>query len=648
MSKIIEKSKNYFTNQRKKMEILFRSAKIKYPKLFDSRYNKQFVIVSFIVLLSLITTVSYATFVYLTREYRAADIRFANLMYSMKIDDVPTKQLSVPANSTKTYEIEVNSLNEIKSNYLVYYTSTNDLSNVKVMYSNLTTGTGEGKIIGTGTRIIKIVVANDSNTDIDLDFSIKGGYVYNNLSLSNGEYKIEGTYDERSITTGDIILRTYLNEKLVEVLPNVEEMQANNYIYDELASGCTNGASISYNPTNTNNNLEISNVGGKTECVAVFHTKDDLTVTILADNLLVSEAPKASSGYILKESKCNNGATITWNEEKGAAEVTNDTSTNTNCVVKFEKSSGAETIISKYSETNTEGLIKIEQPATTQMKATTEYRYSGSSPKNYVSFNGNEVWRIVGVFDVDNGSGTYQQRLKLVRDASIGNYSWDSSEGGYVGEEEVTGINAGQGINQWAKTDSYEGADLMNELNNTYFSAKSAKCYNGSNNSNITCDFTTKGLNETASNMISDARWYTAAASYGSTASQLYVSERSNQIPERDGISTDTVTRTTNWIGKVGLIYISDYGYASKSCSNAEIQVNGFDDNCSDDNWLDTTDSTWTITPSKTAGYYATNYGGDDSRTSSNNRVFPSVYLNSNVKITDGTGTSADPYKLSL
>jgi len=102
------------------------------------------------------------------------------------------------------------------------------------------------------------------------------------------------------------------------------------------------------------------------------------------------------------------------------------------CDVYFkEKPRATKFIISKYSEENTEGLIKLEQPATEQMKAATEYRYSGSNSavKNYVSFNG-ETWRIIGVFEADDGSGNYEQRVKIVRDESIGKYSWDTSASG--------------------------------------------------------------------------------------------------------------------------------------------------------------------------------------------------------------------------
>ena len=45
----------------------------------------------------------------------------------------------------------------------------------------------------------------------------------------------------------------------------------------------------------------------------------------------------------------------------------------------------------------------------------TEYRYRGASPKNYVTFN-NEVWRIIGVFPTDDGTGKIENRVKIIVD----------------------------------------------------------------------------------------------------------------------------------------------------------------------------------------------------------------------------------------
>ena len=53
-------------------------------------------------------------------------------------------------------------------------------------------------------------------------------------------------------------------------------------------------------------------------------------------------------------------------------------------------------------------------------------RYVGADPNNYVSFN-NELWRIIGVFNnIDDGTGMTETRLKIVRNESIGTYSWDN------------------------------------------------------------------------------------------------------------------------------------------------------------------------------------------------------------------------------
>ena len=50
-------------------------------------------------------------------------------------------------------------------------------------------------------------------------------------------------------------------------------------------------------------------------------------------------------------------------------------------------------------------------------KDITEYRYRGASPKNYVTFN-NEVWRILGVFPTDDGTGKRKTGTAAVSYAS--------------------------------------------------------------------------------------------------------------------------------------------------------------------------------------------------------------------------------------
>ena len=65
--------------------------------------------------------------------------------------------------------------------------------------------------------------------------------------------------------------------------------------------------------------------------------------------------------------------------------------------------------------------------ATEQTTALTDYRYIGADPNNYIKFN-DELWRIIGVFDTDDGTGKVEKRLKIIRNESIGSYSWDNKD----------------------------------------------------------------------------------------------------------------------------------------------------------------------------------------------------------------------------
>ena len=292
---------------------------------------------------------------------------------------------------------------------------------------------------------------------------------------------------------------------------------------------------------------------------------------------------------------------------------------NFNCSVYFKEKikTAADVIIAKATEGNSEGLITLNQPQTGQTEALTEYRYSGSNDavknyvnlteyrysgsndavKNYVNFN-NETWRIIGVFPTDDGTGNVENRIKIIREESIGKYSWDTS---------ASTINSGYGINQWGSSGSYEGADLMRLLNpgyesesvnnSLYWNRGSVTCYNGRNNATTACDFSSTGLTENAKEMIDNAKWYTSASNYRVTASESYAEERASTTTQftDEGI---TVTRTTNWTGKVGLMYPSDYGYASSGCRNGEQTLISYGNgSCTSTNWLYNSDYQWLLAP---------------------------------------------------
>lgn len=190
---------------------------------------------------------------------------------------------------------------------------------------------------------------------------------------------------------------------------------------------------------------------------------------------------------------CDKGAEGDWNYDTWRLEVTS-TLSNTKCNLTFMP---YQSVLEEYGinemvrETgdglyevhheNTNILAPLSEEEKNNLKKV-EYRYVGSNPKNYVRFN-EELWRIIGLVNTPEG-----YRLKLIRDESIGDYSWDSSE---------SSVNSGWGINSWPH------ADLMNVLNQgVYYNRTSGTCFNQTNNATEPCDFSKIGLLESSKEMI--------------------------------------------------------------------------------------------------------------------------------------------------
>ena len=272
---------------------------------------------------------------------------------------------------------------------------------------------------------------------------------------------------------------------------------------------------------------------------------------------------------------------------------------------------GADTLIKLTDNKDNSGLYTITHPkdTTLQIGATediTEYRYRGASPKNYVSFNG-ETWRIIGVFPTDDGTGKIENRIKLIKDQSIGNKYWDTS-GEY-------------GSNNWARP-----ATLNTELNTTYLNS----------------------LTREAQNMIGDAKYYLGGYKDTTITSEvMYQYER-----KTSGSTYYYGTNPNNLVGKLGLMYASDYGYAaSDECTQTLYNYNNT--TCTNNNWLFKVNSEWILPPSVSASSSASGVfsGGIVSNSVVNNfqyGVRPVLYLTSSAKITGGSGTSANPYTLGL
>ena len=279
-------------------------------------------------------------------------------------------------------------------------------------------------------------------------------------------------------------------------------------------------------------------------------------------------------------------------------------------------------------------------------------RYEGANPNNYVSFN-DELWRIIGVFG-DN--------IKLVRSEQLGKLSWDSSD---------SSVNNGWGVNEWSQ------ADLKEYLNTMYYDGTSVICYFGNSNYTTTCP--TGSLNTTAKTMINIYTWNTGAINADTTILNketaalntvpFYNAERGSvngKICTSGNSCNDTVTRTTTWQGYVALPYVTDWAYASSetACATnindgyvaAKANANYDYMTCKKNNWMHhgstMNEGMWMLSPDAFSNvaysmWFVVGVGGvATSSAFIAHSVFPTVYLNSDVKITSGSGTSSDPYIL--
>ena len=219
------------------------------------------------------------------------------------------------------------------------------------------------------------------------------------------------------------------------------------------------------------------------------------------------------------------------------------------------------------------------------------------------------LWRIIGVFNnIDNGSGTKETRLKIIRDEPYSeSIAWDKDN-----------------VNDWSQ------ASLQEELNTTYLNS----------------------IQSPYKEMIDNAVWNLGGSNTEEyTASNFYELERGTTVYSG---------RPTEWTGQIGLMYPSDYGYATSggssvnraSCLAKELYNWDSVSDCYNNDWLyDSSNHQWTLTPYSaysTLVFSLSSYVSNSTVNDTDTAVSPALYLSSNVRISGGTGEKSDPFTLSL
>ena len=462
------------------------------------------------------------------------------------------------------------------------------------------------------------------------------------LIVLTGIYLLYNTYALTTKTTnnGDYYTINLTDSNIVSLAANEEKTviyQINN----------TNNGTVSYGVAYNNSNIEVK---------VYSDSKDKVTGTIGAnDNKYVKL-------HLKNKTSSNTTVEITavMGYENGGDLITPSDSTLvtgtytasiplakyiTNLYTNASKSTVTNNSIT-YNYATSESLMNDRLGGTTSSLDGGNIRYYGATPNNYVYFNCEsypttncELWRIIGVFD---------GKVKIMRNESIGKYSWDTS---------LSSVNSGYGVSEWSQADimkllnpGYESESVGGSL---YYNSGSGTCYCERSNATKLCDFTSTGIkNDTTRNMIAKTTWNLGTTGSLHTYSNvIYENERGTTVISNP---SDGINRTTTWTGKVALFYLSDYGYAADftACTNI---LSGYNNSeCKTTNWIyENSKGTRLITPDSDGAVAIYDDGSpytgniDVSMYASYPyKMFPTLYLNTSQNIVGGDGSQNNPYQL--
>ena len=407
-------------------------------------------------------------------------------------------------------------------------------------------------------------------------------------------------------------------------------------------------------------------------------TKNDDFIASYIDGEWSNEIPGKDDGYVVDKIVCDNGATGTWDNEEWGINIRNATK-KIKCSVFFKQPT---IILGKVIED--ESQIATDDPDN-------NIRYIGANPNNYVYFNCSdynnqsdstcEKWRIIGVFkNMTKSDGTKEDLVKIVKDDILGSISWDYKKNG------IGTSTSNYGSNDWTDsqlmmmlnpTDYLKSGytidnNIVKDSNGQAIYQNMGSYYNGTSGckpaaiasgAEFTCtsiDFTSTGLkNDSTRNAIESVVWKLggirnyASASNG-LASHFYEYERGTTVYSG---------HATTWTGKIGLMYPSDYGYATSGGSTTDRAAclakemyhwDGSDvSDCKNNDYLLKRYLQWTLAPDSSYSSAAFNV---DPEGDVNNyyayftyyTVRPAAFLKSNITISSGNGSSTTPYNLKL
>ncbi len=357
--------------------------------------------------------------------------------------------------------------------------------------------------------------------------------------------------------------------------------------------------------------------------------------TTVAENGTATFAIAASAGYDVTSARVSSGDGCILNVDRTTLTVSDVTSDKTCTVEIYKTQSLNQFIISKVNTNVGLGTLAKHDTSLANSAQDNSYRYSGNNPNNFVCFGSGSEDYIYGESECPDTNlyriiGVFNNQVKLIKSEYI-----KSTELGIPKDGKPT--TGSYDTLKRVKVTPSEGFYWNNTRDNNTW--ESSTLYQALNNNES--GYLSK-LGTTWKNKIATTTWHVGGYS-------------SNWVTPK-GMYDEEIKSTPTVSAQIGLMYASDYGFASASSSWTElIDSSGYaTDTNRQNNWLYNKVNEWTISRDSSGsdsafcvyfvGYVHYNYVFSNGAYG----VRPVFYLNTDVKIKvdDAIGDVDHPFRI--
>ncbi len=376
------------------------------------------------------------------------------------------------------------------------------------------------------------------------------------------------------------------------------------------------------------------------------------------DYKTVTQSSWPTEGYKFNAelSKCENGSTLSWDDTKKAVIMQGNVSDK--CYVYFDIwipsiadycTSGTDlaTCVKNFGDQGPSvSNIYIHNSSLTNGAGDNSYRYAGANPNNFVCFGSDaspcpidNLYRIIGVFGENYHGANGKQLVKLIK------YDYMTTD------ELGTDGDYSQTYKEWGMDSTYKGTYGDGERIGVYYwnykatgSATNTWSTSLLNKTNLNTNFI-NNIGTTWANKIATVTWKVGGNTWANigtkTSSVAYTNEITNPV------TTNTTDNATTYSAKIGLMYVSDYGFAASPDAWTLTMSSYNNTTATNNNWMYMGLYEWTISriaDNSDSAFTVNDVGDvDDDGVGYNGGVRASFNLESSVSYVSGSGSMSDP-----